>query len=226
MSAIHDKYNELFRASSDNNFDKTELYRLITEQNINDPDESGQTLLHLAAARGDKELVKFLTDNNASVTQLDGGVWSALRCAVEAITEVNFKIQDEIIKALLHKGANINETEKGINYSLLHNAVTENNLIKVQILIANGADVMARTLEGLTARQLADRCSPEVKTQMFGLFDTPIATLSNLMARHLLYSLNNASTASSEQAGLNPLTLDTDNSSTQGNEYLQSPKKP
>ena len=202
MSNTHEIYNKLYQASRDNQFDKTELYQLITEQNINDTDENGHTLLHLAAVRGDKDLVNYLLDKNADVTLLDEGDWSVLRGAIEAISEDNFAIQDGIIKALLRKGANINEKENGTNYSLLHNAIASGSVIKAQVIIANSAELTGETFHFKTARQLAAECSPEIKNQMLALLDTPVAALSALINQHSIFALSKAS-ATSEQVNPN-----------------------
>jgi ankyrin repeat protein len=67
MGQTHEMYNELYRKSVENKFDKTELYKLITPQNMNAQDDNGMTLFHLAAARSDEELIDFLLRQNADI---------------------------------------------------------------------------------------------------------------------------------------------------------------
>lgn len=191
MSATHNLYNELYRVSSNNQFDKTELYKIITSENMNDQDEDGCTLLHLAASRCDLELVTFLLGKNVDVTKLDNGGWSALRFAIEAITETNFVIQDTIIKSLLEKNANIDEIEEVVNQTALHNAAAYGDVLKAQVLIANGASLSAVTFQQKTARIIAEESSYRDKARMLELLNTPVSTIKALTSGHSIFSSRN-----------------------------------
>ncbi len=198
MGVTHEIYNKLYKESTDNQLDKSALYKIISSDNINDTDASGCTLLHLSAARGDLELVQFLLDKDADISILDGSEWSALRFAVEAITEKNFVTQDAIIKCLLQKKANIDERESGFNYTALHNAATSGNVIQAQILIDNGASLSALTSRKKTARRIVEESSHRNKEEMLKLFDTPVSTIRALTSRHSIFSSSNLQSETSK----------------------------
>lgn len=191
MGATHELYNKLYRASNNNQFDKTELYKIISSENIDDKDGDGCTLLHLAASRGDLELVTFLLSNNADITILDNGNWSVLRFAIEAITENNFAVQDAVIKSLIQRNANIDEIEEEICYTALHNAATSGDVIKVQVLVANDANLSAETFHHKTPRKIAEESNYPEKARMLELFDTPVSTVKALTSCHSIFSSRN-----------------------------------
>lgn len=188
MGKTHEMYIALYKASNSDQFDKTELYKIITSENMNDQDEDGCTLLHLAASRGDRELVTFLLSKNADIAKLDNGSWSALRFAIVAINESNFAIQDAIIKMLLGKNANIDEANEEVKETALHDAAASGDVMKAQVLIANGASLSAETFEQKTARKIAEERSYRDKARMLELFDTPVSTIKALTSGHSIFS--------------------------------------
>lgn len=111
-------------------------------------DASGNTLLMLAAQRGDLPMVELLIDVGAEVNAVDASGWSALTRAVYNPTlKQGFA---EIVQALIEAGADI-EAPIGYGVRPLMLAAGYGETAVVDVLLAAGADVLARNEGGYTA---------------------------------------------------------------------------
>lgn len=169
MGITHELYNTLYEKSSDAHFDKLPLYNIITPDNVNDTDKWGQTLLHLAAARGHEDLVDFLLKHNANADVLDGAFDSPLKCAIDSTNTNSFNVQNNIVDNLLRHGAKIDEQEKVTLYTALHRAVFAGNLEQTQLLLMNGANLLALSLGGETPIRIAANSDKPEKLMIFDL---------------------------------------------------------
>ena len=120
--------------------------------------EAGRTALHVAAARGDVDILQMLLDQRLSVT--GGGSWTPLH---EAALNGNY----EAARLLLRAGAPVNAREASNGGTPLHVAAFNGHLKVVQLLLASGAKVNARDRDGWTAlSQARDQGFPEVEAAL------------------------------------------------------------
>ncbi len=133
----------------------------------------GATSLHRAAARGNLALVEYLLDRGAAVDEPDDLGASALSWATE-------EAQDSVVDVLLARGARpsaIDLAARGCHVELgrlldeapwriaepssqgsaLQVALRRGRIEVARLLIARGADLLARDEQGLTALELARR---------------------------------------------------------------------
>ena len=154
----------------------------VSDRNLNERFEDGQTPLHIAAICNHVAIEKYLLVNEADHTVQDSSGSSALH---EAVRYGNI----DVIKALLDSGANVNAkdnlgktpvmiisprekaqeiykllisyradlTEKDMfGDTVLHNAIMVNSDVEtVAILTNNGADINTRNKEGVTPLHIA-----------------------------------------------------------------------
>ena len=108
-------------------------------------------LLELAARGGDLEVVRLLIDAKADVnaTHVPGHTPTPLQIGVE-----NGRL--DLTELLLAAGANVN-TNEGQVPSALHTAAVKGAIEMVQVLLDAGADVDAKTYEGETILQAAEK---------------------------------------------------------------------
>ncbi|KAN0092689.1 Ankyrin repeat-containing domain protein [Tylopilus felleus] len=114
------------------------LQALLTENPklINEADVDGRTPLHWAASAGATEVVRYLIDQGADVTKVDGGGWAALHIAVSAGHQ-------EVVQELIGAAADVNQkNDKGI--TSLHYAASKSRIEIGRYLIQRGADINAR----------------------------------------------------------------------------------
>lgn len=112
-------------------------------------DEKGITVLALAAARGNVDLVKILMRHGADVHAKDQSA-----AASPVVWHTAAQGADETLRLLLQAGAGVNETDaKGV--TPLMGAAFFGNPWTLPVLIAAKPDLEARSLKGETALMLA-----------------------------------------------------------------------
>jgi ankyrin repeat protein len=117
-------------------------------QTTNEPIEDGETLLHIAAASGQPDLVNLLLETNAIVNSRTTGGMTPLYCAASTGDE-------DSVSNLLHYQADVLAmTSQG--WTMLHAAADGGlNVSLVQQLHEWGIDMMARNVRGETALHYA-----------------------------------------------------------------------
>jgi len=108
----------------------------------------GETALHSAAVRGDKEAVVKLLGEGANPNTVDNAGWSPLH-------EASIAGRVDLVKLLLEAGASPNLHAQEENLTPLHDAAANGHLEVVRLLVARGADVRARNSQGQTPVQVA-----------------------------------------------------------------------
>lgn len=120
----------------------------------NDPDEPGTGRLravHIAAGKGDKDMLRTLFAYGADANALDCSGGNAMQ-AVGIF-------DPSVARVLLHAGADVHNAKNDIDaypgWQIIHWATVCDNIRLVQLLITWGADAMARTKDGDTPLDLA-----------------------------------------------------------------------
>ena len=118
---------------------------LEANADFNRQDDEGNTPLFAAAYRGQIEIVKKLLQHGADTKLVNSKGWSPLHLAADNI---------EVTKLLLAHGADVNiSMEDG--WTPLHLAIIRSCLPTIKLLLENGADFKAKTLENLSCLSLA-----------------------------------------------------------------------
>lgn len=112
--------------------------------NIEQPDETGETLLISAALAGQSAVVEVLISANANVHARNRKGLTALHAAAYA-GHLNVAIQ------LIKSGADVKDSANRLSTTALHLAAEENKLAVVDLLLAKGAAVEAEERNGYTA---------------------------------------------------------------------------
>lgn len=154
----------------------------VTTAHINAIDSSGNTPLSWASARGDHKSIVLLLEHGASLdvaNDLDAkpihlaaqtGNMSTIRALVQAGADVNsvvrqtlmtpihyaaeYQDSSEKIHGLVDLGANVNGRDY-LSWTPLHWSSWRGHLSSLDALLACGADITARTLDGNAAMMLA-----------------------------------------------------------------------
>ncbi|XP_041351820.1 serine/threonine-protein phosphatase 6 regulatory ankyrin repeat subunit B-like [Gigantopelta aegis] len=116
--------------------DCLEFVRVLIEMgfNVNSTDGSGITPLHLAAKGKSLEIIKYLVEKGCQVNLSDKWGTTALQLATTDNTY-------DVIAYLLEQGADPNTNLQNSKGSLLHLAVSNNDLHLVQKLVESGAEL-------------------------------------------------------------------------------------
>ncbi|XP_038165047.1 NF-kappa-B inhibitor epsilon [Cyprinodon tularosa] len=117
-------------------------------------DQDGNTALHVACQQGQTECVTEMTrDLPASMLEpvLQTQNWRGLACLHLAA----LNRQQQIMKLLMKKGADLNIQEGTAGKTALHLAVELHDITLVKLLLNNGADVDAPMFNGCTPLHLA-----------------------------------------------------------------------
>lgn len=138
---------EVFDAARNNQVVVLKPY-LASKGDANARDDSGHTLLILAAYNGGKEAVDLLLKSGADVN-LQDRMGTPLMAAC-------FKGDLAIVNRLLSAGAHVND-RNGIGATALMFAALTARFEVVQVLRKHSADVDAVDERGLTARKLAEQ---------------------------------------------------------------------
>ncbi|KAL5258380.1 hypothetical protein ACHWQZ_G009025 [Mnemiopsis leidyi] len=125
---------------------KLDIVRYCVQEkkvDVNIQDSEGQTALHLAAGRGDLQVIKYLWEKGADVNIQDSRGEAALHRAAD-------RGHLQVIKYLWEKGADVNiQDSEGM--TALHRAVNSGHLQVFKYLLEKGADVNIQNSEGKTA---------------------------------------------------------------------------
>ena len=106
----------------------------------NDPDKSGESNLHFAAAYGDAEIARLLLEHGAKVNAGTDSSWTPLM-------EASMRKDLAVARVLLEHGANPNMVP-GIGLLPLEFAVEDRQIEMVKILLKYGADPLLRDWAG------------------------------------------------------------------------------
>jgi ankyrin repeat protein len=138
---------DLVACVTSGNIDAVRL-KLAAGEDVNARDATGATLLMLAAFSGDLPMVKLLMACGAAVNAKDEQGWTPLTRAVHN-AELNRGFAD-VVQALIDDGADI-EAAIGFGVRPLMLAAGYGETAVVEVLLAAGADVLARNEGGFTA---------------------------------------------------------------------------
>jgi ankyrin repeat protein len=150
--------NSLFDAAHNGNVAEIKTHLSTKFESLNDEVSDGFTLLHIAAAFGQEELVAFLLDRGALVNK------NANNKAGETALHLAVLYRDEetaarVADRLIANGAELNAPQKG-GQTALHHAVARGAKSIVETLIQAGADPMLKDQNGLSPMQLANFDEP------------------------------------------------------------------
>ena len=132
--------------------DIDEVKRLISEgHDVNSRDNKGQTPLHFAANRGQKEILEVLLANGADIEARDG------RWHNTALLNASVRGRKEVVELLLEKGANIEAKDGngGTPLNLTSGYGTSVHTDVIQLLLDRGADIESRGNVDCTPLQTA-----------------------------------------------------------------------
>ncbi|XP_012266246.2 transient receptor potential channel pyrexia [Athalia rosae] len=129
----------------------------------------GQTALHLAALAQSAETMDLLIKAANDVNVLDDNGRTPLHAAVAKAMRGG-----ELVKALIQAGADVNKPDK-YGYTPLHIAALNENSSLVLLLLANDADLTARTIGGISALSFIVRRTPDVLPKFLGHLDQAIS---------------------------------------------------
>lgn len=104
---------------------------------------SGDTILHIATARGNLEMVKMLLNKGAKIDSTNRDAFTPLHSAA-------WRRHNDVLRILVEKGADISATTSNRS-TVLHLAAWYGNCEMVSFLIEAGAQVSSRTRDGDTA---------------------------------------------------------------------------
>jgi len=100
----------IFRSTKLKNAKEVVKILLRYGADVNAVNKNGRTLLHLAVSYADLDLIKLLVENGANINTKDNNGRTVLYDAINRVKKENEDKIKEIIKYLLEKGANPNET--------------------------------------------------------------------------------------------------------------------
>jgi ankyrin repeat protein len=155
---------------------------LAAGADVNTRDKLEESLLHMAAVRGYKEMSSMLIAEGAKVNARDkrgltplhaaawGGYEEILTLLINKGADINSRSADgmtplhvaalaghtKIIDHLILKGAEIN-ARSADGMTPLHAAAFKGHLAAVESLVANGADVGAENADGMTPQDIASQ---------------------------------------------------------------------
>jgi len=150
--------NELYDAAHVGDVNEIKTWLSKNFESLNREVSDGLTLLHIAAAFGQEELVAFLLDRGALVNV------NAKNQAQETPLHLAVLFRDEdtaarVADRLIANGAELNAPQKG-GQTALHHAVARGSKPIVETLIQAGADPMLKDSMGRSPMDLANGDEP------------------------------------------------------------------
>jgi cytohesin len=138
---------------------------------INATDRAGLTALHAAAYQGRREVAELLLLNGAQVNAGSTGGWTPLGKAMERLATPDMTPHQaspsdvaatvSVVELLLVHGAEVNP--RNASGTPMHYAAASGQRVLVELLIAKGANINAKTNEGVTPLHTAAKMDrPEV----------------------------------------------------------------
>ncbi|ADQ66012.1 ankyrin repeat-containing protein [Halogeometricum borinquense DSM 11551] len=141
--------------------DEEKFRDLINTVDINTLDESGDNLLHAAAAYGQDEFAKELIDRDIDINHRGKEGKTPLHYALEMGYE-------DMVRILLSEGADVTVTDDYGNqplWSAVVNEETKDDII--QSLVAHGADPANQNDAGKSPRSIARRRDDQALIEIF-----------------------------------------------------------
>jgi ankyrin repeat protein len=139
--------NELFEAAKAGEVDKMKPAFKKNTALAESKDAEGRTMLHVAAAAGQKAVAEFLLAEKAKVNATDTTGATPLHLAV--VTD-----RTEVADLLIHNGADV-KSKDSAGSTPLHAAAAAGQRTMIELLLASKADISAKNANSLTALQLA-----------------------------------------------------------------------
>ena len=110
---------------------------------LEQPTETGETLLISAALAGQSGVAEVLISRGANILARNQKGLTPLHAAAYAG-------HVDVVALLIESGADVNDSANRLSTTSLHLAAEENQLAVVELLIANGAAVEAKEMNGYT----------------------------------------------------------------------------
>jgi ankyrin repeat protein len=150
--------NEVYDAAHVGDVDGVKAWLTKNIDKLNGDVSDGLSLLHIAAAFGQEQLVSFLLDRNALVNV------NAKNSTQETPLHLAVLFRDEdtasrVADRLIANGAELNAPQKG-GQTPLHHAVARGSKTIVETLIQAGGDPMIKDHQGRSPMDLANGDEP------------------------------------------------------------------
>jgi ankyrin repeat protein/glyoxylase-like metal-dependent hydrolase (beta-lactamase superfamily II) len=155
---------------------------------ISRKDASGNTPLHIAAARGSSPITELLISEGADIDATNTELNTPLHAAIQ-------NGRDDISKLLIENGADLNK-HNASGYTPLHSAALNNRRAVAEALISKGADIESQSQQQYTPLGLIAR-----STESFEVAELLVQKGANINARDAAgrTPLNNAVLYSSDR---------------------------
>lgn len=141
----------LLAAVNDNNLELAKKL-IASGADANQTDSYGNSLLIISAANGDSEMVRLLLNSGANIHAVDSSMKGT---ALHAASYLGYPA---VMKVLIEYGIDLNAQGPYNGYSALHDAVVQNNIEGVKLLVDASAQLNTRSKYGDTPLELAMKC--------------------------------------------------------------------